>query len=314
MIQKNRYSIAHDNPILARVRQFYDTQKSDPYIIFVENKNTRAIEVSLFDAQNNVGAKDLGLPAGVSVNTDFNYTTGVNSTTSFSRVTGTFNAGTTASFAGKSTSYDLSGASLRQATNLFQQNADFPISTLITQNVGTNELEFQFATNDDSLTQVTIGAQNFALTKTNSGYVNYAGARSTYQEFLNQIIVKPMAMEGNFLESTNPAVIQTNDVIDEQADVTGQSIKTFLSLNLDPYMRSSQRTLPNFNLLNGQTILTLTIPPTSNTIFYLFAVEEIDAAEQLNHEVDPESLTEEEIEAPSKPFDDYELPKGGFSF
>ena len=151
-------------------------------------------------------------------------------------------------------------------------------------------LEFKFATNDDSLTQVTIGAQNFALTKSDSGYVNYAGARSTYQEFLNQIIVKPMAMEGNFLESTNPAVIQTNDVIDEQADVTGQSIKTFLSLNLDPYMRSSQRTLPNFNLLNGQTILTLTLPPTSSTIFYLFAVEEIDAAEQLNHEVDPESF------------------------
>ena len=107
--------------------------------------------------------------------------------------------------------------------------------------------------------------------------------------------------------------IQSNDVIDEQADVTGNSIKTFLSLNLDPYMRSSQRTLPNFNLLNGQTSLTLTLPATSQTILYLFAVEEIDAAEQLNHEVDPESMTEEEIQAPSKPFDDYELPSTGLT-
>ena len=143
--------------------------------------------------------------------------------------------------------------------------------------------------------------------------MNYAGARSTYEEFLQQVMVRPMAMEGNFLESTNPLVIQSNDVIDEQADVTGNNIKTFLSLNLDPYMRSSQRTLPNFNLLNGQTSLTLTLPATSQTILYLFAVEEIDAAEQLNHEVDPESMTEEEIEAPSKPFDDYELPSTGLT-
>jgi hypothetical protein len=314
MIRKNRYDIAHDNPILARVRQFYDTHKSDPYIIFVENKNTTSTQVSLFDAQNNVGAKDLGLPAGVSVNTDFNYTTGSNATTSFNTGTSTFNGGTTASFAGKSASYDLGGKTLAEAITEFQQNADFPISTLIVQTGATNQLEFKFATNDDSLTQVTIGAQNFALTKSDSGYVNYAGARSTYQEFLNQIIVRPLAMEGNFLESTNPAVIQTNDVIDEQADVTGQSIKTFLSLNLDPYMRSSQRTMPNFNLLNGQTILTLTLPATSSTILYLFKVEEIDAAEQLNHEVGPENMDEEEVEAPAKPFDDYELPKGGFSF
>lgn len=314
MIRKNNYSIAHDNPILARVRQFYDTQKSDPYIIFVENKNLTTTQVSLFDAQNNISKKDFGLPAGVSVNTDFNYTTGSNATTSFNTGTSTFNGGTTASFAGKSASYDLGGKTLAEAATEFQQNADFPISTLILQTGATNQLEFEFATNDDSLTQVTIGAQNFALAKSDSGYVNYAGARSTYEEFLQQISIRPMAMEGNFLDSTNPIVIQTNDVIDEQADVSGQSIKTFLSLNLDPYMRSSQRTLPNFNLLNGQTILTMTLPASSVTTLYLFATEEIDSAEQLNHEVDPENMDEEEVRGPARPFDDYELPTGGLSF
>ena len=51
MIKKNQYSIEHDNPILARVRQFYDTTKSDPYIIFVENINLTTTEVTLFNAQ-----------------------------------------------------------------------------------------------------------------------------------------------------------------------------------------------------------------------------------------------------------------------
>ena len=318
MIRRNQYGIEHDNPILARVRQFYDTQKSDPYVIFIENKNVRKKEVKLFDAQNNLNAANLGLPIGVSVNTNFNYTTGSNLVTAFSTTTGTFRSSTTASFSGKSATYDLSGLTPDEAAEVFQNDTTFSVSTLILRDGASARLEFKFATDDDSLTNLVVQrspspAQTFALTKTDSGYVNYAGARSTYEEFLQQVMVRPMAMEGNFLESTNPLVIQSNDVIDEQADVTGNSIKTFLSLNLDPYMRSSQRTLPNFNLLNGQTSLTLTLPPTSQTILYLFAVEEIDAAEQLNHEVDPESMTEEEIQAPSKPFDDYELPSTGLA-
>tara|TARA_B100000927_G_scaffold47547_1_gene34664 strand:- start:546 stop:1505 length:960 start_codon:yes stop_codon:yes gene_type:complete len=318
MIRRNQYGIEHDNPILARVRQFYDTQKSDPYVIFIENKNVRKIQVKLFDAQNNLNAANLGLPIGVSVNTNFNYTTGSNLVTAFSTATGKFRSSTTASFSGKSATYDLSGLTPDEAAEVFQNDTTFSVSTLILRDGASARLEFKFATDDDSLTNLVVQrspspAQTFALTKTDSGYVNYAGARSTYEEFLQQVMVRPMAMEGNFLESTNPLVIQSNDVIDEQADVTGNNIKTFLSLNLDPYMRSSQRTLPNFNLLNGQTSLTLTLPATSQTILYLFAVEEIDAAEQLNHEVDPESMTEEEIEAPSKPFDDYELPSTGLT-
>lgn len=314
MIKKRTYNVAHDNPILARVRQYYDCQRSDPYIIYVENKNTTTTQVTLFNAQNNIGANDLGLPAGVSVNTDFNYTTGSNLTTSFNTGSGTFNAGTTASFAGKSASYDLAGKTIAEAATEFQQNATFPISTLIVRDGSSARLEFKFATDDDTLTEVTIGSQDFTLTKSDSGYVNFQGARSTYQEFLQQIIIRPMAMEGNFLESTNPLVIQSNDVIDRQQDVTGQNIDTFLSLNLDPYMRSTQRTLPNFNILNGQTSLTLTLPANSKTTFYLFAIEEMDAAEQLNHSVSPENMDEDEVDEPEKPFEDYQLPKGGFSF
>ena len=58
MIRKNQYAIAHDNPILARVRQFYDTLKSDPYVIYVENRNTTTTEVRLFNSQNNLGSNN----------------------------------------------------------------------------------------------------------------------------------------------------------------------------------------------------------------------------------------------------------------
>ena len=79
-------------------------------------------------------------------------------------------------------------------------------------------------------------------------------------------------------------------------------------------MRSSQRTLPNFNMINGQTSLTLTLPPDSQTILYLFATMEMDNAEMLEHSVDPDSMTEEKINGDEKPFDDYILPTKQYSF
>jgi hypothetical protein len=183
---------------------------------------------------------------------------------------------------------------------------------LITQDGATNSLKFEFASNESALTELVVGTQTFALTRSDSGFANYAGARSTYKEFLQQIMVRPMAMEGNFLESTNPAVIQGNDLYITQADVTGENNVRYLSANLDPYMRSTQRTLPNFNMIDGETSLTLTLPPTSQTIFYLFATMIEEVAEQLNDEVDPENMDEAKIVA--KPFDDYTLPSGGYSF
>tara|TARA_Y100001980_G_C14530018_1_gene305883 strand:- start:685 stop:1632 length:948 start_codon:yes stop_codon:yes gene_type:complete len=312
--QRTQFAIAHDNPILARVRQFYDTLKSDPYIIFVENKNTTSIQVDLFDAQNNIGVQNRGLPIGVSVNTSFNYSTGSNLTSSFNTGTGTFNAGTTASFAGKGASYDLGGLTISQAAEVFQNDTTFSISTIIVRDGASARLDFKFATDDDTLTDLVVGAQTFALTKTDSGYTLYAGARSTYLEFLQQVSIRPMSMEGNFFESTNPAVIQSNDIFVTQADVTGENQKRFLSANLDPYMRSSQRTLPNFNMINGETTLTLTLPATSRTTFFLFSTMEMDVAEQLSHEVDPENMDDAKIEGDEKPFDDYILPTDGYSF
>ena len=314
MIRKKQYTIAHDNPILARVRQFYDAKKSDPYIIFVENKNLTNTEVTIFDAQNSVGKSGFGLPSGVSVNTSFNYTTGSQLTTTFNTASGTFNAGTTASFAGKTASYDLAGLTIAQASALFQTNSNFSISAILTRDGVSARITYEFATDDDSLTNLTIGAQTFALTRSDSGFAQYAGARSPYVEFLQQVMVRPMAMEGNFFDSTNPSVIQTNDLIVSQQDVTGESIQTFLSANLDPYMRSSQRTLPNFNMIDGQTSLTLTLPAVSQTILYLFATMEMDNAEMLEHSVDPENMTEEKINGDEKPFDDYILPTKQYSF
>lgn len=320
MIKKNQYSIEHDNPILARVRQFYDTTKSDPYIIFVENINLTTTEVTLFNAQKNISANDLGLPTGVSVNTNFNYETGSNLTTSFNTGTGTFNVGTTATFDGKAATYDLAGLTPAQASEVFQDNSVFPISTLITRDGASARINFEFATNDDSLTNLVVGAispvkQTFALTRSASGYVNYAGARSTYKEFLQQIMVRPMAMEGNFFESTNASVIQRNDIFITQSDVTGENNVRYLSANLDPYMRNTQRTLPNFNMINGETSFTLTLPPTSQTIFYLFSTMTIELAQGLNDEnVVPENMDEAKIAEDPKPFDDYILPSGGYSF
>ena len=314
MIKKNQYSIEHDNPILARVRQFYDTTKSDPYIIFVENINLTTTEVTLFNAQKNISANDLGLPTGVSVNTNFNYETGSNLTTSFNTGTGTFNVGTTATFDGKAATYDLAGLTPAQASEVFQDNSVFPISTLITRDGASARINFEFATNDDSLTNLVVGAQTFALTRSTSGYVNYAGARSTYKEFLQQIMVRPMAMEGNFFESTNASVIQRNDIFITQSDVTGENNVRYLSANLDPYMRNTQRTLPNFNMINGETSFTLTLPPTSQTIFYLFSTMEMDIAQELVNDIVPENMDEAKIDEAPKPFDDYILPSGGYSF
>ena len=319
MIEKNQYTIAHDNPILARVRQFYDSPKSDPYIIFVENKNLTTTQIALFDAQNNIGSTNFGLPTGVSVNTNFNYETGDNLNTAFNTGTSTFEAGATATFTGKTASYDLSGLTIEQAAEVFQNDSTFPISALITRDGLSARLNFEFATNDDSLTNLVVEespspAQTFALTRSDSGYVNYAGARSTYKEFLQQIMVRPMAMEGNFFESTNAVVIQVNDLFITQTDVSGENNVRYLSANLDPYMRSTQRTLPNFNMINGETSLTLTLPSTSQTIFYLFSTMEMEIAEELSHESSPESLTDAKIEEKPKPFDDYILPSGGYSF
>jgi hypothetical protein len=314
MIKKNQYSIEHDNPILARVRQFYDTTKSDPYIIFVENINLTTTEVTLFNAQKNISANDLGLPTGVSVNTNFNYETGSNLTTSFNTGTGTFNVGTTATFDGKTATYDLAGLTPAQASEVFQDNSVFPISTLITRDGASARINFEFATNDDSLTNLVVGAQTFALTRSTSGYVNYAGARSTYKEFLQQIMVRPMAMEGNFFESTNASVIQRNDIFITQSDVTGENNVRYLSANLDPYMRNTQRTLPNFNMINGETSFTLTLPPTSQTIFYLFSTMEMDIVQELVNDIVPENMDNARIDEAPKPFDDYILPSGGYSF
>ena len=202
-----------------------------------------------------------------------------------------------------------------QAAEVFQNDSVFPISTLITREGASARLIFEFATNDDSLTNLLVNAQTLALTRSNSGYVNYAGARSTYKEFLQQIMVRPMAMEGNFFESTNAAVIQTNELYITQADVTGENNIRYLSANLDPYMRSTQRTLPNFNMINGETSLTLTLPPTSQTIFYLFSTMTMELAQMLNDEnVAPENMDEAKIKEEPKPFDDYILPSGGYSF
>ncbi len=314
MIRKKQYTIAHDNPILARVRQFHDAKKSDPYVIFIQNKNLTDTEVTIFNAQNSVGVNGFGLPSGVSVNTSFNYTTGSQLTTSFNTGSGTFNVGTTASFAGKTASYDLAGLTIAQASDLFQTNSDFSISAILTRDGVSARITYEFATDDDSLTNFTIGAQTFALTRSDSAYNSYAGAKSPYVEFLQQVMVRPMSMEGNFFDSSNPLVIQSNDLVVSQQDVTGASIDTFLSANLDPYMRSSQRTLPNFNMIDGQTSLKLTLPASSETILYLFATMEMDNAEMLDHSVDPDSMTEEKINGDEKPFDDYILPTKQYSF
>ena len=79
-------------------------------------------------------------------------------------------------------------------------------------------------------------------------------------------------------------------------------------------MRNTQRTLPNFNMINGETSLTLTLPPNSQTIFYLFATLIEDVSAQLSDDVAPENMDEAKIEDESKPFDDYILPQGGYSF
>ena len=315
MIRNNQYNIAHDNPILARVRQFYESKKTDPYIIFVQNQNDTSTEVVLFDAQNSVGVAGDNLPVGVSVNTLFNYTTGSNLTLGFSTATGTFNAGISASFAGKTASYDLAGKNLTEAATEFQTNPDFPISTVIKRDGASARLEFLFSSNDDSLTSLTVGPTTYALTRTDTVFSAFAGAGSSYNEFLQQIMVKPMVMEGNFIESTNILVLQTNDVIVEQSDVTGNAIKTFLTLNLDPYMRSSQRTMPTFNLLDGQTSLTITVGANSVTTLYLYALEEEEITEEFVNDVCPENMDEASIDEPikAKPFDDYSLPKERFS-
>lgn len=317
MIRKQTYHVAHDNPILARVRQFHEAKKSDPYIIFVENKNTSNTQVVLFDAQNNLGTQGNNLPVGISVNTKFNYTTGQQLTTAFNTGTGTFNGGTTASFAGKTASYDIGGLTPAQASEQFQINADFSINALLTRDGASARITYEFATSDESLTNITIGAQTFALTRSDSAFFAYAGAASTYDEFLQQIAVRPMFMEGNFVDSTKIAVIQSNDFIVERADVTGESVKTFMVLNLDPYMRASQRTMPNFNILDGQTSLTLTIGGRSRQSFYLYALEEMDKSELLDGGSVPENMdeakVEDPIEKPTRPFDDYQMPTDSFS-
>ena len=317
MMKKQAYHVAHDNPILARVRQFHEAKKSDPYIIFVENKNSTNTQVVLFDAQNNLGTSGNSLPVGISVNTKFNYTTGQQLTTSFDTPSGTFNAGTTASFAGKTSTYSIGGLTPTEASEQFQINTDFSINALLTRDCVSARITYAFASNDDSLTSITIGAQTFALTRSDSAFFSYAGAASTYDEFLQQISVRPMFMEGNFLDSTKISVIQTNDFIVERADVTGESIKTFMVLNLDPYMRQSQRTMPNFHLLDGQTSLTLTLGSNSRQSLYLYALEEMDKAEILDAACVPENMDEDKIEdpviKPTRPFDDYTMPTDSFS-
>ena len=325
MIRKRNFSIAHDNPILARVRQYYDTQKSDPYIIYLLNQGNTTKQVTIFDAQNNIPKAGFGLPSGTAVNVDYEYTTAYAAQSDFDTTSQTFNAGVgLAIFTGPQFYvYTIAGLTLDEAAQVIMTETEnagtIPIfrdiSVVINQIGTTNELQIKIATNQSDLTQVkftSTSAQN--LTRSDTAFLAYGGARSTYQEVLQQISVRPMSMEGNFFESSNPSVIQTNDIIVGRDDVTGQTIQTFLSANLDPYMDVSRRTLPNFNLLDGQTKLTLTLGANSETTLFLFANAEMDKSEQLNHNVSPENMDEDEVDEPAKPFEDYELPKGGFSF
>ena len=93
MIRKRNFSIAHDNPILARVRQYYDTQKSDPYIIYLLNQGNTTKQVTIFDAQNNIPKAGFGLPSGTAVNVDYEYTTAYAAQSDFDTTTQTFSAG-----------------------------------------------------------------------------------------------------------------------------------------------------------------------------------------------------------------------------
>ena len=327
MINKRLYHISEDNPILARVRQFYESEKSDPYIIFLENVSPTDKEVTIFDAQNNIGTAGFGLPAGIGVNYDFKYTSNPIFNINFDEVSGTFVGATIISIfkgAGIFVTYEITGLTLDEAAEKINRAESSPLISNIEpsraisayiESDGAANLKLVLQTNDTGYTTYVItGSFSNTLTREDTDFVKYGDARSPYQEFLQQISVKPMAMEGNFIQSSNVVVIQTNDFIDQKLDVNGQISKTFLSLNLDPYMRSGTRTLTNFNLLNAQTSVTLTLPATSTSSIFLYAIEEIEAAEQLNHNVNPENMDDCEIEAPAKPFEDYELPKGGFNF
>lgn len=327
MIRKRNFSIAHDNPILARVRQYYDTQKSDPYIIYLLNQSNTTEQVTIFDAQNNIGKAGFALPSGVGVNHDYEYTADQFAFfTAFNTTNQTFNASTTLTIIAGSedVEYDISGLSLDEAAQkvMKQENSGgnrkaYEDISAIFQQVGTtNELKLELSSNKDDFSayRITGNPVSQALTRSDTAFLPYGGARSTYLEFLQQISVRPMSMEGNFFESSNPSVIQTNDIIVGRDDVTGQTIQTFLSANLDPYMDISRRTMPNFNLLDGQTKLTLTLGANSETTLFLFSTAEMDKSEQLNHNVSPENMDEDEVDEPAKPFEDYQLPKGGFSF
>ena len=325
MIKKRLYHISEDNPILARVRQFYESEKSDPYIIFLENVSDTDKEVTIFDAQNNIATAGFGLPAGIGVNYDFKYTSSRIPVSRFDEGSGTFTAVTNLTlFKGSNfVSYSIGGLTLDEAAEKVNRAEDNAVSNIEPSRAisayldsdGSSNLKLTLQTNDTGFTLFNItGAINAPLTREDTDFVKYGDARSPYQEFLQQISVKPMAMEGNFIQSSNVVVIQTNDFIDQKLDVNGQISKTFLSLNLDPYMRSGTRTLTNFNLLNAQTSVTLTLPANSTSSIFMYAIEEIEAAEQLNHDVNPDNMDDCEIEAPAKPFEDYELPKGGFNF
>ena len=327
MIKKHRYNLNEDNPILARVRQFYESEKSDPYIIFLENLNDADTEVTLFDAQNNIATPGFNLPAGIAVNLDFNYVSNTFTAGRFDAGTGLFLASTTLTFITNppvnTHAYDISGLTLEQAAQKVNKEQDTgggtagaltnTVCAIVAQS-GTNNLTVKLGSDLDNITNVNITSSITAnFTKTDSDFLAFAGARTKYVEFLQQISIKPMVMEGNFLNSGNVTVISTNDVIDKKLDVNGHIQRTFLTLNLDPYMRPETRTLTNFNLLDSQTSLTLTLGADSTTSIYLYATETIDAAEQLNPAVNPENMDDCEIEAPAKPFEDYDLPTGGLS-
>lgn len=313
MIRRERYDVAHDNPILARVRQFHESKKSDPYIIYVENKNTSSQQVTLFDAQNNLGVKaticQREFPSILRTIILRAQTPLRHSIQELKRSTQERTL-TLQNIQALSMTW---GKTLAQAESEFSTNPDFPISVLIVQTGVTDTLEFKFATSDSTLTNLDVGLQSFGLTQSTTPFFTYGQAGSSYNEFLQQISIRPMHMEGNFIESTNIAVIQTNDFIVEQADVTGQSAKTYMVLNLDPYMRSSQRTMPTFNLIDGTTSLTLTIGANSKQTMFLYALEEMDSAEELDEAVTPETMVEADVSKPTRPFDDYELPTDGFS-
>jgi len=278
---------------------------SDPYIVSLVNTNDFEEEISLFNAQENLTAENLGLPKGVVSNAEwifempteqtftcFEPLVGFNTNTDFfledenGNVLRQFRVlSTIDSFKAIVEAFDgVENATLYRFDTippriLLNATADFADAPFI------QDARFVFFVT--SLQEATKGLQlvelrvansttypcldRFALTATQTGFNNNDSTNaSSYAEILQTSNFAPFGVDSLVLQSPKITALAENPFYVTEKDANGNREQQQVTLLRSPYMRPNQRVISNLRKIDGATEISFTLPKSTSATLFIY--------------------------------------------